>query len=198
MTNKIKPQRLVVHTHDSKKLFHVSLHNDDISDAASNWKSVACKAKYAYETLATGKRSDNERALTGGLHIAMINTNYSGWDTVKFPGNYSLKEAFGIKDDLIEQYENLGFTNVGVRTAYNKVNPTSDGLGGQRWTKKFNVANMTKAKIDEKINWINTSLGMPIPQNVRNSAYLSIVRANGSIDNMATLLLYIRQKVGLV
>lgn len=191
-----KPQKLVVHTHDKEKLFHVSIHNYD-TKTDYTWKGVAGKAKYVYDKLLSGKRDDSsERTLTGGLHIAMINTNYDGWATKEYPGNYPLAQALTYKDDLIEEYEDLGYSNVGVRTMISKRDPSNDGLGS-RWSSKFKVEVMTKNKIFEKIEFINASLKMNIPDGVRNSAYLSMVRADGKIDNMATLLLYIRQKMGL-
>lgn len=190
-----KPQKLFIHTHNGKQLFHVSIHNVDTKTGTS-WKVVASKAKYAYEKLAAGHRNLNEKELTGGLNIAMVNTDYKGWETTEYPGEHTLNHAYRLKDDLIDEYEETGFKNVGIRTASSKRDPNNDGLGS-RWSSKFNVSMLNKKKIYEKIDFINTSLNLNIPDSVRNSAYLSLVREDGKIDNMATLLLFIRNKMGL-
>lgn len=191
--------------HDGKKLFHVSSHvaNSRNVGAAIN----ASKAKYIYNNLCAGIRSKNERGLTAGLAIAFVNTDYVGWTDVHEPKQYASRdEAAVAKAIAIAKYEKLGYTNVGVRNHVS--NNTGSGAGGARWTAKFPVS-MTQAKIYSKIDWINTSLQMDVPDKVKYMAYgilagCSTDRANAAkygfftdIDNMATLLMFIRKAMGL-
>ncbi len=191
--------------HDERKLFHVSSHvvGSKNVGAAIN----ASKAKYIYNNLCAGIRSKNERGLTAGLAIAFVNTDYTGWTDVHEPKQYNSRdEAATAKAIAIAKYERLGYTNVGVRNHVSSNRGTGDG--GVRWTKKF-PSSMTQAKIYSKIDWINTSLQLDIPARVKYMAYgilagCSTDRANAAkygfftdIDNMATLLMFVRKAMGL-
>ena len=194
-----KAQKIVIHVHEGKKLFHVSLNNADRLDSMISWKAVAGKARYAYENLIQGKRSDNERGLTGGLVMAMVNTDYSGWYTHhdEVGAIEHMVRAVERKDQLVAEWEARGYTNVGVRNSTSKSDPSNWGQGS-KWTVKFNVKNMTRDKIYSKIEFINISLQMDIPQGVKSAAYFAVAGANATVDNMATLLQFIRGKMGLV
>ncbi len=191
--------------HDERKLFHVSSHvvGSKNIGAAIN----ASKAKYIYNNLCAGIRSKNERGLTAGLAIAFVNTDYIGWTDVHEPKQYASRlDAATAKAIAIAKYTKLGYTNVGVRNHVSS--NTGSGDGGVRWTKKF-PSSMTQAKIYSKIDWINTSLQLDIPARVKYMAYgilagCSTDRANAAkygfftdIDNMATLLMFIRKAMGL-
>jgi hypothetical protein len=69
---------------------------------------------------------------------------------------------------------------------------------GSNWNAKFNPNRMTMAKVNEKIDWINTSLQMNISRDVRSRALRAVIGANGNVDSMAGLLRFIRQEMGLV
>ncbi len=198
---------LNVMLHENKKLFHVSSH-------VANSKNIGCnvnasKARYIYNNLCNGIRSNNERGLTAGLAIAFVNTDYVGWADVLQPKQYDTRlQAATAKAVLIAQYTTLGYTNVGVRNSVS--NNTGGGGGGVRWTAKFPVS-MQQSKINTKVDFINTSLQLSIPQHVRTNAYrilagVSTARADvlkrysfipGEIDNLATLLRFVRQAMGL-
>lgn len=77
-----------------------------------------------------------------------------------------------------------------------KRDPSKDGMGST-WNAKFNPNRMTMAKVNEKIDWINTSLQMNIGREVRSRALRAVIGANGTVDTMAGLLRFIRQEMGL-
>jgi len=193
-----KPQRLVVHVHDQKKIFHVSMHNADRDLAYCGWKVVAGKAKYAYEHITSGQRHDSERSLAAGLVMAMVNTNYEGWYThfeeVVQP---NIARSVERKDQLIAEWQGKGYHNVGIRNVTAKSDPTNGLGGGVSWNKRFNPSNMTLKKVHTKIDWINVSLQLDIPMKVRSAASTAIIGEKGTVDNMATLLRFIRVQMGL-
>lgn len=198
---------LNVMLHESKQLFHVSSHN-------VNSKNIGCvinasKARYIYNNLCAGVRSNNERGLTAGLAVAFVNTDYVGWTDVMQPKQYNTRlQAATAKVALVACYIKLGYTNVGVRNSVS--NNTGGGAGGARWTAKFPLS-MNKDTIDTKIGFINTSLQLSIPQHVKSNAYSmlagttyahrNVVKRYGfkptEIDNLATLLRFVRQAMGL-
>jgi hypothetical protein len=101
------------------------------------------------------------------------------------------------KEQVADQLIQEGLTNVGVRNVNSKRDPSSDGMGSN-WNAKFNPNRMTMAKVNEKIDWINTSLQMNISRDVRSRALRAVIGANGNVDSMAGLLRFIRQEMGLV
>ncbi len=191
--------------HDERRLFHVSVHvagSKNVGHAIN-----ASKARYIYNNLCKGIRSNNERGLTAGLAIAFVNTDYIGWQDVPSPNPYATKEEAAVAKAIeIAKYEKLGYTNVGVRNSVS--NNTGSGDGGARWTAKF-PPSMLQAKIYSKIDWINTSLQLDIPTRVKYMAYgilagCSTDKANAArygffieIDNLATLLMFVRKAMGL-
>ncbi len=198
---------LNVMLHANKKLFHVSSH-------VVNSKNIGCnvnasKARYIYNNLCAGIRSKNERGLTAGLAIAFVNTDYVGWTDVMQPKQYETRlNAATAKVALIAHYTKLGYANVGVRNSVS--NNTGGGEGGARWTAKFPLS-MNKERIDTKIGFINTSLQLSIPQHVKSNAYSMLAGTTNAqrnvttrygfkpteIDNLATLLRFVRQAMGL-
>ena len=194
-----KPQKIVIHVHEGRKLFHVSMNNADRLDSQISWKALASKARYAYENLIQGQRSDNERGLNGGLVLAMVNTDYQGWYTHHDEAGEiaPLTQAVERKDQLVAEWNARGYTNVGVRNCTSKSDPSNWGQGS-KWTVKFNVSNMSRDKIYSKIEFINISLQMDIPQSIKSAAYFAVAGTNATVDNMATLLQFIRNQMGLV
>lgn len=191
-----KPQVMVVHVHEGKKLFHVSVHNEDTNPSNKQAATVAAKARTAWNNLNAGKRSDNERTFAGGLVLAMVNTDFTGWTTTEIDAVYpDLKEASNAKTLLIDEWTDRGYSNVGVRNRTTKEVGTGDVPAG--WASKFNVNTMTLDKLNKRIDWINTSLQMNISGKVRNDALMSVIGANGTVDNMATLLRFIRTRMNL-
>jgi hypothetical protein len=175
MTN--KPQKIVVHKHAAKRLFHVSIHNVDSKAANTTWQGIAGKSRYAYEQGLVGNYK-NDRVLTGGLMLAFVNTQYEGWETQDVEGEFpNMIRAAEHKEQVADQLIQEGLTNVGVRNVNNR---------------------MTMAKVNEKIDWINTSLQMNISRDVRSRALRAVIGANGNVDSMAGLLRFIRQEMGLV
>jgi hypothetical protein len=195
MTN--KPQKIVVHKHAAKRLFHVSIHNVDSKAANTTWQGIAGKSRYAYEQGLVGNYK-NDRVLTGGLMLAFVNTQYEGWETQDVEGEFpNMIRAAEHKEQVADQLIQEGLTNVGVRNVNSKRDPSSDGMGSN-WNAKFNPNRMTMAKVNEKIDWINTSLQMNISRDVRSRALRAVIGANGNVDSMAGLLRFIRQEMGLV
>ena len=60
---------------------------------------------------------------------------------------------------------------------------------------------MTMKKVNEKIDFINVSLQMEISKHIRSAAVMEIIgtkpTASYEVNNMSTLLMFIRQKMGL-
>jgi hypothetical protein len=77
-----------------------------------------------------------------------------------------------------------------------KRDPQYDGLGS-KWTASFNPNRMTMAKVNEKIDFINNSLQLEINRSVRSKAVRAVIGAQGHVCNMAQLLRFIRQEMGL-
>lgn len=193
-----KPQKLVVHVHAARKLFHVSVHNEN-TKTGTNWTVQAAKARwvYAQTLLGKGNAKGNDRTLCGGLSMAFVNTDYEGWETVDVGEiQPNLARALDKKDELIQEYEAQGLVNVGMRTISSKRDPSNDGLG-TKWTAQFNPNRMTMAKVNEKIDFINTSLQLEISKPVRSRAVRAVIGANGNVTNMAQLLRFIRNEMGL-
>lgn len=183
--------RFVVLVHDGKKLFHVSTH--DVNAIRHGWIRTASNARHAYKTM---------NHIGSGLVIAMVNTDYCGWHDDYIDGEYSKEfDAYLEKKlELISKYEMLGYTNVGEKLRVsNGVNPNTSYTGD--WYSTFNVNNMNKAKIFDKIKKLNLSLQMDIPSTLVNKAYLEIVKPYRSIsfkvENMLSLLRFIRIELGL-
>ncbi len=190
-----KPQKLVVHVHSARKLFHVSVHNEDTRTNVG-WKAAAAKSRWAYEQTLQGMES-SARALCGGLMLAFVNTDYEGWETIEVAEiQPNLARALEKKDSLIQAYEAQGLVNVGVRSISSKRDPSNDGLG-TKWTARFNPNRMTMSKVNEKIDFINTSLQLEISKPVRSRAVRAVIGANGNVTNMAQLLRFIRNEMGL-
>jgi hypothetical protein len=190
----MKNQIIVVHIHEDKKLFHVSMHNED-RVGKTNWKIEASRARSDWSRLLMGEDIDT-RGFTGGFRIAMVNTNFEGWVTIDIPDSYKLDDAQRIKHDLNSEYEKRGYNNVGIRNFRSKNDP-GKGLISPGWARKFNISNMTKQKIDAKIDFINTSLQMNITSELKSKAYLAVVRQNSKIIDMAGLLMYMHQELGV-
>ena len=195
----LKAQRLVVHVHEQRRLFHVSMYNADREQRTMTWQVAAAKARYAYEhTLNPGRPRQREDALIAGLIMAMVNTDYTGWDSHFEPDEQpNTTRANERKLQLVQAWTERGYTNVGVRNATSKGDPVRGSGGGISWNKRFNPSNMTLKKVYDKIDWINASLQLDIPQRVRTAASRAIIGENATVDNMATLLRFIRQEMGL-
>jgi hypothetical protein len=130
--------------------------------------------------------------------LAFVNTQYEGWETQDVEGEFpNMIRAAEHKEQVADQLIQEGLTNVGVRNVNSKRDPSSDGMGSN-WNAKFNPNRMTMAKVNEKIDWINTSLQMNISRDVRSRALRAVIGANGNVDSMAGLLRFIRQEMGLV
>jgi hypothetical protein len=191
-----KPQKLVIHKHAAKGLFHVSIHNTDTKPVNMSWQGTAAKSRYAYEQGLMGNHK-NERTLASGLMMAFVNTSYEGWETQLVDGEFpNMARAVERKEALVTELCQLGLTNVGVRNVNSKRDPSSDGLGSN-WNAKFNPNRMTMSKVNEKIDWINTSLQMNISREVRSRAVRAVIGAKGTVDTVAGLLRFIRQEMGL-
>ena len=195
-----KPQKLVVHVHEGRKLFHVSMNNYDREYTEIYWKSNGAKARYAYSNLLAGNRNSGEQSLTAGFMIALVNTNYEGWYSHVEDGLHAKMDgAIEAKDKLIAAWQALGYCNVGMRNSTSKSNPDNMGLGSA-WGKKWNISKMAKPKIDQHIekvvSFINRSLNIEVPRLVKSRAF-SAVATTGEVDNMATMLMFIRGKMGL-
>ncbi len=193
--------------HDQKDLFHVSAHK---SAKNVGWAKEAKRAKWDYDNLIAGTRNlSNERGMNGGLRIAMVNTNYVGWKDIPYNNYLPVSDPKYVKDTLNLQYEATGKTNVGIR---NMTFGMSDSSEPVRWAIPFPTS-MPQDKIFQKIDWINISLQLNIPKPVKNDAYRVMALAGGptlnnllaqyplppnfDIDNMATLLFFVRRAMGL-
>jgi hypothetical protein len=178
--------------HEDKKLFYVATHKTNTKTRIS-WKNIALKAKSSYNTF------DNHAP--DGITIAMVNTNYTGWHDMPVSGEYGKEngEYLRKKQEIIEEYEEQGYVNLGLRMKVS--NDTGEGKVKAGWTNKFSIAHMNKKKIMEKIDLINRSLQLNIPANLYNEAYMEIVTHRQTywfeVDSMWTLLKFVRIKMGL-
>lgn len=190
-----KPQILTVFVHEDQKLVYVATNNNDTKIANRTLAGLTAKAKYAWGMLAAGQRNSNtERQLTGGIFIALVNTGYSGWTEHLQSGEYSQKDAVLQKKMILESYISQGYKNVGARNYLGK-NGKSDKPSG--WDKPFNVNYMTLKKVSEKIEWMAISLNVVIPSVLHNKALQAIIGSKATVDNMATLLLFLRKELNL-
>lgn len=191
-----KPQKLIVHVHRERKLFHVSVHNVD-SKTGVSWRAQAAKARWVYNQTVLGQATGNDRSLCGGFMMALVNTDYEGWETIEVDQEFPhVVRALEAKAALIQEYEAAGMVNVGVRFISSKRDPNNDGLGS-KWSAKFNPNRMTMAMVNQKIDWINNSLQLDISKTVRSRAVRAVIGAHGDVANMAQLLRFIRQEMGL-
>lgn len=181
--------RFVVLVHDARKLFCVCTH-DVNTKTVMGWKNVASKARAAYER-------NVGHNITGAI-IAMVNTDYQGWVDY-FPETVCKKdndEYIIEKQAIIDDYENMGYTNVGKNLRVS--NGPGDGNLPANWNRKFDPTRMTKSKIYDKIAFINLSLQMDIPDSVIHAAYLEIVTNRSTVsyevDSMLQLLRFVREK----
>lgn len=192
-----KLQNLYAHIHYGKKLFHISINNAGQPDVLVNWKNIASKARYAYTQVGNWGR---QKTMEGGLYVAMVNTNYTGWITVALEAGVTFDEALEYKKNNIEFYENLDLINVG--TFQKVVKDQGKGImSWAQWNKPWNANNMTMKKVNEKIDLINISLQMDITKQIRSAAVMEIIgtkpTVNYEVNNMSTLLMFIRQKMGV-
>ena len=128
----------------------------------------------------------------------LVNTNYEGWyshfeDEVQ----PNIARAVESKDKLVAEWLRKGYHNVGLRNVTAKSDPTKGLGGGISWHKKFNPSVMTLKKVHEKIDWINVSLQLSITPQVRSDARRAIIGETPTVDNMATLLRFVRGRMGL-
>lgn len=192
-----KLQNIWLHRHDGKKLFHISINNVDLAFSQVNWTKLASNARYAYNQVGEWGR---QKSMEGGVYIAMVNTNYIGWQTFCLGENLDFDTALDLKRSHIENQETLGFTNVGVSSRTVK-NQGKGEKSWAQWNKPWNVNNMTMKKINEKIDFINVSLQMDIAKQIRSAAVMEIIgtkpTVNYEVNNMSTLLMFIRSKLGL-
>jgi hypothetical protein len=184
--------RFVVLIHESRKLFFVCTHKTDTIDKSYGAVYQARKARELYTR-------DKDTRNISGLTIAMVNTDYKGWTDNFDLEVYSEDEAVSRKERLIELHEIAGYTNVGVKLHVS--HGKGDGGLPSNWNSKFNVANMTKQKIYDKILFIERSMEEQVPFNVIHQAYMEIVTERRTVDypieDMRSLLKFVREKVGL-
>ncbi len=182
----------VVLLHDERKLFNICTHATTTEKQYIGAKYVARKARETYT------REHTTRSISG-VFIAMINTNYQGWRDEPSLGQYETDndEYIERKKHLIDFYENIGYTNVGLNLKVSFKGGHSDVPAS--WNSKFNASTMTKAKVMEKIDFINLSLQLEIPREVYIQAYMEIVSnrhtVGYTIDSMLSLLRFVREKM---
>ena len=182
----------VVLIHGERNLFYICTH-DVNSKTQKGWKNVALKAKSAYNNI----KAHN----IDGCTIAMVNTNYSGWADIYVDGTFNKEndEYLVAKQDLIDAYEEQGFIYVGKNLRVS--NGPGNGTATAMWNSTFNVSNMTRKKILEKINFINLSMQRKISQSLINLAYLEVVTDRQTygfkVDSMSSLLRFMRTALSI-
>lgn len=190
-----KPQHVTVFVHEDKKLVGVSINNVDSHPTNKTLPGKISKCKSYYRNLKAGNRNSNiTRQFSCGLYIALVNTEFEGWKAYLQPGEYTLEDAVDLKRSILDDYSNRGYKNVGAR---DDVSKGGSGTGSTGWGKPFNVNNMNQNKILQKIQWLGISMGMEIPESLVNKAYLALIRRDGTIENNATLLLFLRKELNL-
>lgn len=199
----MKLQNIVLYRHKARNLFYVGLYNAGKTfNSSSSLESNCQRAAYAFEQAKFNNKTP--QGLSGGFYIALVNTNFIGWTREVLETDVDIDTAKIMRESIIQNYEFLGLTFVGSEKAYSK---GTIGAGtGAKWNTKFNVKNMTKAKIQDKIDFISKSMTEEVSASVANSAYMAIVlperygpkaRNFGSykVEDLGTLFIYVRDAI---
>lgn len=201
-----KPQKLVTFTYPELSLFYVGSYDADKHESSSSLQQNYNRARYIHQQLLNG--STDNRSLQSGFMIALINTDFDGWERHVEEGEYpDAESAAGGKSRLIEMIEtDHNMTFIGSHQRHVK-GVIGSGLTPQQWTRKWNISAMTKAKIRDKIEFIVQSLSEIVPDKVYGDAYMATVcptthgprmRNFGpyEIIDLATLFRYVRNYIG--
>ena len=168
------PQKLVIHLNKDKNLFYIGSYNSKTHVQSSSMAQNYNRAKYLKNTMVEGK---SEQGLKSGFMMAIINTDFEGWDNIIVEEEYSNpKSAALAKVDLIDKYSEE-YKYVGSDRIYIKGINKIAGAGAS-WAKKFNIANMNQDKIRDKIDFICRSIDEVIPSKIYTDAYMTIVTEN--------------------
>lgn len=172
MSKQSQPQILVIYTHAENKLFYVSQINENRVETEGRVEKQYSRARSMHRKIIDGKNG-----LEGsGFMYAIINTDFTGW-TVQHTNIIANDGVEGakLKADLIEEFtdKNPDFKYVGSSHTINK-GVYGAGKKDHTWSRSFNVANMKKDKIDERIDFIMAAMKTPISPAIKTATYLAI------------------------
>ena len=198
-------QKLVLYTHNEFKLYYIGGYNVGPKfEISSSLRANYGRAKSEYAKI----KNDEGNASIGGFMMALINTDYKGWERSEIAEVYPDSEsASKAKMDLLNQMPDNDWMFVGRERAYVKGEYGKSKVA-HGWNKKFNVAAMKIAKIQDKVEFIVRSMGdIFVPHNIHNDAYMAVIgnpthsprgKNFGSyeVDSMSTLFRYVRNYLG--
>lgn len=199
-----KPQILAIFKHEDRKLAYVSMINQSNMEIEATVAKQYSRARSVHKAIINNLRPE----CGSGFMYALINTDCEGW-TVEI-----VKEVFGdaarasaYRQHLIWDLIERGYTYVGSEISAAK-GTIGEGKDVARWNEKFKVANMTKAKIYDKISFLFASSDKPIEQKEANAVYMAIAcpdthgprnKNYGSyaVDSLSNMFMFIRNYRGL-
>jgi len=199
-------QVIAIFTHEAAKLFYVGVYNHGPKqDQSSSMKMNYHRASFLHNQMKDGL---SPRGLKSGFMMAIINTDFTGWEREILPEIYSdAKEAALAKLDIIELWENTKpeYKFVGSHMVHVKgVNKNVDV--DQSWTKKWSVGSLTKEKIRQKIEFIVQSISDHVPETIYRDAYMCVAVEGemqrkhnwGSYEivDLISLFRYVRNYIG--
>ncbi|PCJ96737.1 MAG: hypothetical protein COA52_00590 [Hyphomicrobiales bacterium] len=199
-------QWLVIYLNGKLKLSYVGIYNDNKSlENSCSMKTNISRAKYCHKKMIETPNGNNS-GLKSGFMMALINTNYGGWDYTILPE--PLENAFAaaeFKAEMIEILKGFGYTFVGSDRFFVKGSIKEFG-GNASWTKKWNIEAMTQAKIREKIEFIVKSMPDNVPNRIYSEAYMCTIIPDGvkirtnygdyQINDLVSLYKFVRNYMG--
>lgn len=198
-------QNVALHIHEDNKLVYAGVYNVGTAKNSSSMSVNYSRARYLHEQMY--KPDSDLRGLKSGFMISLINTNFNGWETILFTEELSKVEAVELKKKKIQEYIDDGYTFIGAKIGHMKGDRSGFDVP-TAWKVKWNISNMTKQKIFDKIDFIVQSLSNEeIPQSIYNDAYFCVIipdrmskRHNFEafeINDLASLYKYVRLYTGL-
>lgn len=207
MAKNNRPQKLVMFYHTERSLFYIGSYDNGprFNESSSIEKNYA-RAKFIYDRFVNGR--DEGTGLQSGFMMALINTDYQGWQRQVLLGDYEGSEASAnAKIGYVEKFENMaGWTNVGSHARHVKGLHGTGAMPAQ-WTRKWNIGAMKIDKIRDKIEFIVRSMADTIPDTIYKDAYMATVcpethgpryRNYGSyqVESLQTLFRFVRNYLG--
>lgn len=164
-------QTIVQFTHAERKLIYFGVYNTKTQEESSSMSKNYGRAKYLHERM---KADVFEVGAYSGFMLALINTDFSGWERTVLDGEYdTVSEAAEAKTTFINLVDDE-MNYVGTHRFFVK-GIKGNGKNPPNWSKKFNIETMTQAKIRQKIEFIAQSFEYALPDSIYTSAYLAIV-----------------------
>ena len=200
----MKPQKLVIYTHNEKEIFFISLVNEDRIDVEGRIEQQYSRARSAHKAILENKGKE----VHSGFMYALINTNFSGWESTVVDEVFAnIDTATEHRNSLIQILTDRGFEFVGTQKGAKTKGVYGTYKSPVNWNKKFNVNNLTKTNIVDKIKALFVGADEVLDTKTISDTYLAVVspdrfgpkaRNFGSyaVDSMAHMFLFVRNLRG--